>query len=186
MSRLLTKVTPLAGLFLVSRSRVEDQRGYLSRVFCAEELAPFGWTQSVAQINHTKTKLRGTVRGLHYQRQPHSEAKLVSCLRGEVWDVAIDLRPVSPTYLQWHAQLLTSENGLALLIPPGFAHGFQALSDDVELLYCHSTPYTPAAEAGINPQDPLLAINWPLPVICMSARDKSHPFIQFDFEGVSL
>jgi dTDP-4-dehydrorhamnose 3,5-epimerase len=126
------------------------------------------------------------VRGLHYQRPPHAEAKLVSCLRGEVWDLAVDLRPTSHTYLKWHAQHLSSDNGLALLIPPGFAHGFQALTDDVELLYCHSANYIPDAEAGLHPQDPRLAIEWPLPIRELSPRDAHHAEIQSDFEGVSL
>ena len=119
MSRLQVTPTPLPGLCLVARARLADERGHLSRLFCAAELASFGWTQPIAQINHTHTRHCGTVRGLHYQRPPHAEAKLVSCLKGEVWDLAVDLRPASPTYLQWHAQRLSPDNGLALLIPPG-------------------------------------------------------------------
>jgi dTDP-4-dehydrorhamnose 3,5-epimerase len=186
MSRLVVTPTPLPGLCLVARTRLEDERGHLSRLFCAAELAAFGWTQAIAQINHTYTRHGGSVRGLHYQRPPHAEAKLVSCLKGEVWDLAVDLRPSSPTYLQWHAQRLSPDNGLALLIPPGFAHGFQALTEDVELLYCHSAPYIPAAEAGLHPQDPRLAIAWPLPVHGLSPRDAAHAAIQSDFEGVRL
>lgn len=186
MSRLTPIATPLSGLHLVARQRLGDERGHLTRLFCATALAEAGWVWPVAQINHTHTRLRGTVRGLHYQRPPHAEAKLVSCLKGEVWDLALDLRPASSTYLQWHAQRLSADNGLAMLIPPGFAHGFQALSDDAELLYCHSAPYAPAAEAGLHPQDPRLAIDWPLPVQGLSPRDASHGPIGPDFEGVRL
>jgi dTDP-4-dehydrorhamnose 3,5-epimerase len=186
MTRLLITHTPLPGLCLVTRSRIADERGHLSRLFCASELASFGWSQPIAQINHTQTRLCGTVRGLHYQRPPHAEAKLVSCLRGEVWDLAVDLRPTSPTYLKWHAQRLSPVNGIALLIPPGFAHGFQSLTDDVDLLYCHSAKYTPESEAGLHPQDPRLAIEWPLPVRGLSQRDAHHAAIQSDFEGVHL
>jgi dTDP-4-dehydrorhamnose 3,5-epimerase len=185
MSRLTPTATPLPGLHLVARQRLGDERGHLTRLFCATALAEAGWDWPVAQINHTHTRLRGTVRGLHYQRAPHAEAKLVSCLRGEVWDLALDLRPTSPTYLQWHAQRLSLDNGLALLIPPGCAHGFQALSDDVELLYCHSAAHEPAAEAGLHPLDPRLAIAWPLPVIGLSARDAGQPLMTPAFEGLA-
>jgi dTDP-4-dehydrorhamnose 3,5-epimerase len=112
---------------------------------------------------------------MHWQRPPHAEAKLVSCLRGQVWDVAVDVRPGSPTFLRWHAERLSADNGQALLIPPGFAHGFQALSDDVELLYCHSAAHAPQTEAGLHPQDERLGIAWPLPITKLSARDAGHP-----------
>ena len=174
MSRFEVVDTPLAGLKLVRRQRLGDSRGFLSRLFCADELAAAGWTVPIAQINHTFTARSGTVRGLHYQRPPHVEAKLVSCLRGEVWDVAVDLRTGSPTFLRWHAERLSADNGCALLIPPGFAHGFQALSDDVELLYCHSAAFAPQAEAGLHPQDERLGITWPLPISELSARDAGH------------
>jgi len=186
MSRLTLTPLALAGLHLVQRQRLSDSRGDLSRIFCAHELAAAGWTQPVAQINHTRTARRGTVRGLHFQRAPHAEAKLVSCIRGEVWDVAVDLRQGSATFLQWHAQPLSADNGCALLIPQGFAHGFQALTDDAELLYCHSAAFAPQAEAGIHPQEPRLAISWPLPVSDLSPRDASHAWLTDDFEGVHL
>jgi len=121
---------------------------------------------------------------MHFQRPPHAEMKLVSCIRGEVWDVAVDLRVGSPTYLHWHAEQLSAENGFALLIPEGFAHGFQALTDDVDLLYCHSEAYTPAAEARLNPLDPKLAITWPLPVTELSVRDSQHPLLTAAFNGL--
>ena len=176
-----------AGLVAVRRERLADARGALSRLFCAQELAAAGWTGPVAQINHTLTSRRGTVRGMHYQREPHAEAKLVSCLRGAVWDVAIDLRRGSPTWLQSRAVELSADNLCALLIPPGFAHGFQALTDDVELLYVHSAAHAPAFEAGLHPQDPALALVWPLEVALLSDRDRSHPFIEpLAFQGVSL
>lgn len=186
MSRFTTSATPLAGLHCVQRQRIEDERGFLSRLFCAEELASSGWHGAIAQINHTCTRRAGTVRGLHYQRPPHAEIKLVSCVRGRVWDVAVDLRPDSPTYLRWHAEELSADNGRALLIPEGFAHGFQALGDDAELLYCHSRAYAPQAEAGLHAQDARLAIAWPLPVRGLSARDAGHPPIDGKFEGVRL
>lgn len=184
MSRFELSPTPLAGLQVVQRLRLGDSRGFLARVFCADELRMAGWTQPIAQINHTLTARRGTVRGMHFQRPPHAEMKLVSCLRGEVWDVAVDLRQGSPTFLQWHAQTLSAENGRALLIPQGFAHGFQALSDGAEMLYCHSAAYNSGAEDALNPRDAKLAIDWPLVIGEISERDAGHAFIGDHFEGV--
>ncbi len=175
--------TPLAGVLQVQRHALGDARGFLSRLFCAQELASCGWHKPIAQINHTWTQGRGTVRGLHYQRAPHAEMKLVSCLRGEAWDVVVDLRPDSPTYLQWHAGHLSAANHCAMLVPEGCAHGFQTLSDDVDLLYCHSMPYTPDAEAGLHVLDRRLGIRWPLPVAQLSPRDAQHPMLDTRLEG---
>jgi dTDP-4-dehydrorhamnose 3,5-epimerase len=186
MARLQIASTPLGGLLAVQRQPRVDERGAFARIFCQDELATAGWTRPIAQINHTVTLARGTVRGLHYQRAPHAEMKLVSCLRGEVWDVAVDLRAGSPTFLRWHAERLSADNGRALLIPEGFAHGFQALSDQVELLYCHSAPYVALAEAGVHPHDARLAIAWPLTIVGLSARDAGHAPLDPDFEGVRL
>lgn len=186
MSRFDITDTPLAGLKVVQRQVLGDARGYLSRLFCADELHGAGWRGPIAQINHTFTQQAGTVRGMHYQTPPHAEIKLVTCLRGEVWDVAVDLRPDSPTFLRWHAQHLSADNHNALLIPQGFAHGFQTLVDDVEMLYCHSVPYAPTADAGLNPLDARLGLPWPRPVTTLSARDSGHALIGPDFEGVRL
>jgi dTDP-4-dehydrorhamnose 3,5-epimerase len=174
----------LAGLKCIERQRLGDSRGFLSRLFCAEELAVAGWAKPIAQVNHTYTALQGTVRGMHFQRPPHAEMKLVTCIRGEVWDVAVDVRADSPTFLHWHAEHLSADNGRALLIPEGFSHGFQALTDDVELLYCHTAAHHSAAEDALNPRDPRLAIDWPLAVAELSVRDAAHPLIDAGFEGV--
>lgn len=184
MSRFTVSDTRLAGLKVIERQRLGDHRGFLARLFCADELASAGWAKPIAQINHTYSAERGTIRGMHFQRPPHAEMKLVSCIAGEVWDVAVDLRKGSPTFLQWHAEHLSHDNNRALLIPEGFAHGFQALSGDVEMLYCHSAPYAAVAEGGLNPFDPRLAIAWPLPATAVSARDQNHPMIETGFEGV--
>lgn len=186
MNRFVVTDLPLVGLKLVERQLLGDSRGFLARLFCAEELAAVSWAKPIAQVNHTCTAMRGTVRGMHFQRPPHAEMKLVSCIRGEVYDVAVDVRAGSPTFLHWHAQCLSANNGRALLIPEGFAHGFQTLTDDVELLYCHSVAYSPSAEAGLNPQDARLAITWPLSITEISARDAGHPLVEAGFEGVSL
>lgn len=175
--------SPLVGLKIIARQRLGDSRGFLSRLFCADELAVAGWGKPIAQINHTHTAHRGTVRGMHYQNPPHAEMKLVTCIRGEVWDVAVDLRSGSPTFLKWHAEILSADNNRALLIPEGFAHGFQTLSDDVTLLYCHSAAYCPQAERALNAQDPRLAVSWPLPITEMSDRDAGHPPLGAGYDG---
>lgn len=186
MSRFSISDLSLGGLKRIERQRIGDQRGFLSRLFCAAELAECGWHQPIAQINHTYTAKKGTVRGLHYQRPPYAEMKLVSCLQGDVWDVAVDLRADSPTFLKWHAERLSAENGCSLLIPEGFAHGFQTLSADVQLLYCHSATYEPKAEAGINIAEPLLAIDWPLPISECSQRDQTFSLLDEQYLGIAI
>ncbi len=184
MSRFSITELPLAGLKLIQRQRLGDERGFLSRLFCAQELVAAGWLLPIAQINHTYTAHIGTVRGLHYQKPPAAEAKLVSCLRGSIWDVVVDLRVDSPTFLHWHAEYLSLENNRALMIPQGFAHGFQTLSNEVDLLYCHSAPHTPLSEAGLDALDARLAIAWPLPIAQRSARDRTLARLGPDFEGL--
>lgn len=186
MSRFSIAPQALAGLVVLQRQTMRDQRGFLSRIFCAEELAAAGWTQPIAQINHTYTAQRGTLRGLHFQRPPYPEMKLVSCVRGSVYDVAVDLRVDSPSYLQWHAQILSADNQTAMLIPAGFAHGFQALEDGCELLYCHSNAYHPQSEDGLNALDPTLAIAWPMDTLERSERDTHLPTLAPSFRGILL
>ena len=183
MSRFEVMDTPLAGLKLVRRQRLGDSRGFLSRLFCADELAGAGWSGPIAQINHTFTARCGTVRGMHFQRPPHAEDKFVSCLRGEVFDVAVDLRRDSPTFLRWHGEVLSAANGRSLLIPQGFAHGFQALHDDCELVYLHSRAYEASAEGGVRPTDAALNITWPLPPSDLSDRDANFPLLEAGAAG---
>jgi dTDP-4-dehydrorhamnose 3,5-epimerase len=178
--------TPLPGLKLVQRKPIEDARGFFARFYCADEFCAVGQAKSIAQINHTFTHNRGVVRGLHFQHPPHAEVKIVSCLRGTVFDVAVDLRVDSPTYLHWHGEILSAENHRSLLIPEGYAHGFQSISTDCELLYLHTAPFHPEAEGALNVADPALAIAWPLPVFELSERDRAHPFIDTNFSGIHL
>ncbi len=186
MNRFAVTDLPLAGLKLVERHPLGDSRGFLARLFCADDLAKAGWTLPIAQINHTCTTNRGAVRGMHLQRPPHSEMKLVSCVQGEVWDVAVDVRAGSKTFLTWHAEYLSAENGHAMLIPEGFAHGFQATTDNAQLLYCHSAVYNADAEMALNARDPFLKIDWPLEIGEMSDRDRNHPMLTPQFAGISL
>ncbi len=185
MTRFTLTATPLPGLTLVQRHPIGDQRGYLERVFCQQDLAACLQGRAVVQINRTLTARKGTVRGMHFQWPPNAEIKLVSCLRGEVWDVAIDLRQGSATFKQWHAERLSADNHRCLLIPEGFAHGFQTLTDDCELLYLHTAAYDAAAEGAVNATDPELAIAWPLPITELSPRDHAHPLLSNGFTGVA-
>ena len=186
MSQFTFTDTSIAGLKVIERKNICDSRGYLSRLFCANQLKEVGWRKSIVQINQTVTAKRGTVRGMHFQKTPHAEMKLVSCLRGEIWDVAVDLRRNSPTFLKWHAEKLSAENYRALLIPEGFAHGFQALSNDCELLYLHSAPYIREAESGIQPTDPRISVSWPLDIYEISTRDSEHPLLNDQFLAIQL
>lgn len=183
---MLVSSTPITRVHVVERPQHGDARGFLSRLFCADGLRQAGWSRPVAQVNHTFTSAAGTVRGMHFQYPPHAEMKLVSCLQGEVWDVAVDLRRSSPTFLRWHAERLSADNRRALVIPEGCAHGFQTLADDCVLVYCHSAAYTPGAEGGVRHDDPSLAITWPLPPRLLSPRDLSHPLISEGFTGVPV
>ena len=170
--------SPLPDLRIVVRKPLGDARGFLERMFCDRDLEPVLGGRTIAQINRTFTASRGTIRGMHFQKAPHGELKIVSCLRGEVFDVAVDVRPESPTYLRWHGEILTAGNHKTLVIPEGFAHGFQTLTDDCEMLYFHTAAHRPEAEAGLHPLDPSLAVSWPLPAGALSERDQSHPFLR--------
>jgi len=176
--------TPLQGMYEIRHTPAGDARGRFTRLFCERELAPIRSGLHFTQINLSETRGRGTLRGMHYQTPPAAEAKLIRCLRGRVFDVAVDLRAGSPTFLRWHALELSEENDWAVFIPEGFAHGFQTLTDEAHLLYMHTAPWTPACEGGLRHDDPRLAIAWPLPVDAISERDRGYPLIDNDFAGV--
>ena len=185
-SRFDISPTLIDGVSIVERKPIGDERGFLVRVYAEDELAQFGFAGGIKQINHTLTTSRGAVRGMHFQHPPHAETKLVTCIRGAVFDVAVDLRAESPTFLQWHGEVLSAENNRALVIPKGCAHGFQALEDDSELIYLHSAAYEPSCEGALNQSDPRLAIDWPLPVTDLSDRDRNHELLADEFKGLSL
>lgn len=170
--------TPIAGVWEVHTAPRSDARGSFTRLYCAEAFDAIAPGLRFVQVNHSITQQRGSVRGLHLQRAPAQEFKLVRCLRGRVFDVAADLRAGSPSFGCWFALELSEDNQRELLIPPGVAHGFQALSDDAQLLYQHSAAYAAHLEHGVRHDDPSLAIRWPLPVGRVSARDLSLPLLQ--------
>jgi dTDP-4-dehydrorhamnose 3,5-epimerase len=186
MSQLQIADTPIAGLKIIERIKQADERGFFSRMFCGEELLEAGWSAPIAQINQSMTRRAGAVRGLHFQVPPHAEMKLVNCVRGAVFDVAVDLRRGSPTFLKWFGTELSAENRRALLIPEGFAHGFQTLVTDCELIYFHSAAYHAASEGAVHVEDPRLGISWPRPIAELSARDSTHRPLQASFDGIEL
>lgn len=173
--------SPIEGLVIVTLSSpVEDPRGSFMRLFCKKMLSPYLQGDNLEQISHSISKEQGTIRGMHYQNPPYEEIKMVRCIRGRVWDVAVDIRENSPTRYQWHGEELSSENNKMMILGKGFAHGFQTLEPNTELLYFISTAYTPDAEAGLHPLDPALGISWPLTITNLSERDKNHPYLAYE------
>ena len=171
--------TPLAGAFVIGVDRVSDSRGFFARTFCRQEFEQRGLDPRVAQANLSFNDRRGTLRGMHYQRAPHAEAKLVRCTRGAIHDVIIDLRRASPTFRGHFAVCLTGENRTMLYVPDGFAHGFLTLEDSTEVSYLMSVPYSPEHGAGVRYDDPAFGIAWPEPVRVIAERDRTYP----DFRG---
>ncbi len=167
--------THLRDAWLIKPLPVEDTRGSFTRTFCQREFAEHGLQATFVQHSCSRSPIRGTVRGMHFQRAPHAEVKLVSCRRGAIWDVIIDLRPGSPTYCRWQGFELTAEDNHQLYVPAGFAHGFQSLSADTEVSYLISAFYTPAAAGGVRYDDPAFHIDWPFPVAAISDKDRSWP-----------
>ena len=181
---MIFKETSLKGSYVLTFEPIEDQRGWLARTYCKNEFLAIGHTKEWVQMNHSFTKQKATVRGMHYQRSPYGEIKLVRCIAGSVYDVIIDLRADSASYLQYFGIELSAVNKKMIYIPEGFAHGFQALSNDAELLYNHSQFYLPGVEAGVKYNDPAINIKWPLELTNISERDNSHPFIDANFKGL--
>ncbi len=178
-------LTSLSGLYVVNRNLAKDERGFFSRFFCAKEYQRIGFDSQIAQMNHSMTKEKGTVRGFHYQNPPFTEVKIVSCIKGSIFDVVIDIRRNSPTFLKWYSIKLSDNNNKSLYIPAGFAHGFQSLEDNCELLYMHSEYYNQGSEGGLNILDPALCVEWPLSITCVSQRDANHPKInKSTFKGL--
>lgn len=167
--------TALPGVVRIGLSRIVDDRGYFARGWCAAEFAAHGLNPRALQLNIGFSHRRGTLRGLHYQAAPHAEAKFVRCTRGAVFDVAVDLRPDSPTFCQWLGVELSADNGEMLGVPEGCAHGYQTLTDDAEIHYLTSEPYHAGAARGLRFDDPAFAVTWPLPVAAISAADLAWP-----------
>lgn len=175
MAKLQFETTDLPDVLSVRRTVHRDERGGLARLFCGEDFAAAGLGFEVSQSNLSWSATKGTMRGLHFQRAPHAEAKLVTCISGRIWDVAVDLRKGSATFGKWTACVLDAETLNALYIPPGFCHGFQTLTDNVAMVYFHSAAYAPEAEGGVDACDPSIGIPWPEDITVRSERDASLP-----------
>ena len=172
---MLIRPTQLAGVKLIDLEPAIDERGFFARTFCTHQFAEHGLETSFVQHSVSRTLRAGSVRGMHFQRAPHQEVKLLRCIAGAIYDVLIDIRPTSPTYMSWEAYDLSAENRRQLYVPAGVAHGFQTLAPDTEVAYLISQFYAPGAAAGIRHDDPALAVRWPLPVADMSAKDRAWP-----------
>jgi dTDP-4-dehydrorhamnose 3,5-epimerase len=176
--------TSVKDLVVCRRKPINHDLGSFVRTFCNEEFKRAGFDKPIAQINQTLTRTKGAVRGLHFQYPPHSEMKITTCLKGSVFDVAVDIRRGSPTFLKWHGEVLSEDNDMSMVIPEGFAHGFQALTTECEMLYFHTAPYAAEAEGGLRATDPAIGIEWPLDITEMSTRDTALMFADARFEGV--
>jgi len=181
---MIFRETTLKDAWLIDVEPRGDERGMFARTFCRDEFSAYGLLTDFVQQNMSVSAQAGTIRGMHYQRAPYTEAKLVRCVRGRILDVIVDMRSASPTYLKHEAFELSAANRRQLYVPPGFAHSFQTLVDDIEVSYLVTAPYTPAAEGGLRYSDPLLAIEWPLPVTTISDRDAAWPLLDQEAEPI--
>ena len=178
--------TKIDGVVIIDTNPNIDSRGSFARLFCEKGYSTILGNRHIVQINHSITRAIGAIRGLHFQYPPFEEMKMVHCLKGRVLDVALDLRHGSPTFLQWHTEELTAGDAKTIVIPEGFAHGFQVMNENSELLYLHTASYEKSAEGGIRYDDPNLSIPWPLAVTDISERDKNHPIINKFFTGIKI
>ncbi len=178
--------TEINSLFVIKFEPFYDERGKFTRVFCKNEFKEIGHSKDIVQINHSLTKKKGSVRGMHFQYSPKSEIKIIKCIKGAVFDVAVDIRENSSTFLKWYSEILSSKNMKGIYIPEGFAHGFQTLESNTELIYFHTEYYDPEYEAKIKYDDPKLNIIWPLNVKQMSKSDKDTKFLNENFKGIKV
>lgn len=185
-NKLTINDTKLSGIYIIEPIVHEDSRGAFARIFCSEELKEIFKNNTIKQVNHSITNKKGTVRGMHFQYAPNCEIKLIKCIKGKILDVVIDIRKGSSTFLQSYSVELSADNKKMVYIPEGFAHGFQTLEDNCELLYFHSNTYTPDNEGALNIKDPLLGLEWPLDIIEISKRDKEHNFLDTNFKGIEI
>lgn len=174
----------LKGSYVINLEPFNDERGWFARFYCKDEFKQIGHDKEWVQLNHSVTYEKGALRGMHFQIAPYREIKMVRCIAGAVYDVIVDLRKDSKTFLKWFGIELSAENKKMLYIPEGFAHGFQCLSFDCQLIYFHTEFYQPGSEGGIRYNDPLIGIEWPMDIATISQRDKSHPYLDENFKGI--
>lgn len=181
-----TNPLPIAGAAIAETKPHADHRGFFGRFFCREELGLVFGKREIVNVNFSTTSKAGSIRGLHFQHPPKAEMKLVRCLRGAVFDVIVDLRAGSPTFLQWHGEILSAENLRMMILPEGVAHGFQTMENDTEMLYLHTEFFSPAHDSGVRYDDPRIGIDWPLPVAQLSDKDTNFPLMTEDFKGLQI
>jgi len=187
MAKLNFKETHLKGAFIIEPNAFVDHRGFFARIFCENELKQQGLKYKIVQANHSKSVGKGTIRGMHYQLQPFAETKIIKCIKGRIFDVIVDLKKDSPTFLNWFGIELTEENKKMLYVPEGFAHGFQALEEEVEMIYFATAFYNLESERGIRFNDNKVGIKWPINEnIITSEKDKTIPLVDDNFEGIIL
>jgi dTDP-4-dehydrorhamnose 3,5-epimerase len=178
--------TNIPGSYIIHLAAFHDDRGAFSRLFCVHELHVINHNKSIVQVNHSVNNVKGTLRGMHFQYPPHAEIKMIRCIRGAVYDVIVDLRKDSPTFLHWYSVDLSAEANNMIYIPEGCAHGFQTLENNSELLYFHTAAYHPSSEGAIRFNDPMINIDWPLPPINVSDKDQQYPLLDNQFAGIFL
>lgn len=181
-----TNPLPIAGAAIAETKPLEDHRGLFGRFFCRDELGLVFGEREIVNVNSSRTSKAGSIRGLHFQHPPKAEMKLVRCLQGSVFDVILDLRAGSPTFLHWHGEILSAENLRMMILPEGVAHGFQTMENDTEMLYLHTEFFSPAHDSGVHYDDPRIGIDWPLPLADISDKDSNYPLITKDFKGLQV
>lgn len=178
--------TLISGVYIISAQPFNDERGWFMRTYCKNEFAQIGHVDDWVQINHSYTKQAGSVRGMHFQHPPYTEIKTVRCIAGKVYDVIVDLRENSPTFLKWFGVELSAENKQTIYIPQGCAHGFQVLTANSELIYCHSVAYNKDNEGAVAYNDPSIGIIWPVPITNISSKDKGYSYLDKNFKGIRI
>ena len=178
--------TLINGVSVIDTNTITDSRGGFLRAFCINELAPVLGSKTIKQINISNTKEKGSFRGLHFQRQPACEIKFVRCLKGRVWDIALDLRKGSQTFLKYFCAELSSENKKMMVLPEGVAHGFQTLDDECELLYLHTEVFSPQLEDGVRWNDPMIQLKLPLSITQISKKDETYELLSNNFDGIAV
>ena len=174
----------IQNVYIIEPEPFIDDRGMFARIFGKEEFKEIGHSKEIVNINNSATKKKGSIRGMHFQYPPKAEIKIIKCIKGAILDVAIDIRKESPTFLQYHSEVLSADNMRMLYIPEGFAHGFQALNDDIEMIYFTTEVYCAEKEGGIRYNDPIIGIEWLLEVTNISKKDKELKLLKNDFEGI--
>lgn len=186
MGKLIIEKTPFEGVYVIGTDAFHDDRGAFARWFCDKELSELLGQQKIVNVNYSKTVNKGSIRGMHFQYSPYTETKLIRCIRGKILDVIVDVRKGSPTFLKHYSAELSEDNMKMLYVPQGFAHGFQSLEDNSEIMYLVTNYYSSESESGLNPLDPKLGIVWPLPVANMSAKDRGRPYLNEAFDGLVI